>query len=194
MQTEFYIEGIKDIEYLTLNFCVNSEGKTSEVRVVNDKTTIQDSIIISQIIDYRKAIEYNPDTKLKNNCYDQVFSFINKEFENSSINEKDFYKLEKFKIGTFKYHDINYKNTVITRTERNQVEDSDGTFDKYIIEWTKPNEYVLTYIEAAKKEHEYLIGEKINVEIIKYIDSETYLYRSNLLDRTIITGIMKKVN
>jgi len=194
MTTEFYVEGINDIRYLTLNFCIDNLGKTTNVEVLADKTTIQDSIIVNQIVKYRKGIEYYPDTKLKNNCYDQTFSFISKEFENSSIAESDFYKLENFKSGIYKYHDINYKNTVITRTENIQIEETNGEVYKYKIEWPKPNQYILTYLEVGKKEYEYLLGEKIYVEIIKQIDSQTYVYRSNLLNHAIITGIIIKDN
>lgn len=194
MQTEFYVDGINDIKYLTLNFCVDNEGKTSTVKILPDKTTIQDSTVINQIVEYRKGIEYYPNTKLKNNCYDQVFTFVSKEFENCSIPEIDYPKLENFKTGTFKYYDIYYEKTVITRTDDLQIEDATGEIYKYKIEWLKPNQYVLTYIEVPKKEEEYLLGEKIFVDIIKQIDSNTYVYRSNLLDRTIITGIMTKVN
>lgn len=194
VQTEFYVDGINDIKYLTLNFCVDDVGKTSTVKVLPDKTTIQDSVVINQIIRYRKGIEYYPDTKLRNNCYDQIFSLISKEFENSTIAENDFYKLENFKIGTYRYYNINYKNTVITRTADTQIEETNGEIYKYKIEWIKPNQYVLTYIAVADKEHEYLLGEKIYVEIIKRIDSDTYVYKSNLLDRTTITGIMIKSN
>jgi hypothetical protein len=194
MTTEFYVEGIDDIKYLTLNFCIDNNGKTTNVKILADKTTIQDSIIINQIVNYRKGIEYYPDTKLKNNCHDQTFSFISKEFENSSIAESDFYKLENFKNGNYKYYDINYKNTLIIRNENFQIEETNGEVYKYKIEWPKPNQYVLTYLEVGKKEHEYLIGEKIYVEIIKQIDSQTYVYRSNLLNQTIITGIIIKDN
>lgn len=192
--TEFYVEGINDIKYLTLNFCVDNLGKTSEVKIMEDKTTIRDSAIVNQIVQYRKGIEYYSDTKLKNNCYDQTFSFINKEFENCSITENDFDKLEIFKTGIYKYYDIRYKNTVVTRNDNIQIEETNGEVYKYKIEWTRPNQYILTYLEVGHKEHDYLLGEKIYVDIIKQIDSETYVYKSNLLNRTIIIGIISKVN
>lgn len=192
--TEFYVEGINDIKYLTLNFCVDNLGKTISVKIVTDKTTMQDSIIINQIVEYRKGIEYFPDTKLKNNCYDQIFSFINKEFETCSISDIDLYKLESFKTGVFKYYNVNYKSTVITRNENIQIEETNGEIYKYKIEWPKPNQYILTYLEVGSKESEYLLGEKIYVDIIKQIDSETYVYTSNLLNRTVLTGIMTKIN
>jgi len=194
MTTEFYVEGIIDIKYLTLNFCVDNLGKTTNVEILADKTTIQDSSIVNQIVKYRKAIEYYPDTTLKNNCYDQTFSFISKEFENSAVPENDYQKLQNFKTGIYKYHNINYENTVITRTENFQIEETNGEVYKYKIEWPKPNQYILTYLEVGKKEHEYLLGEKIYVEIIKQRDSQTYVYRRNLLNRTVITGIIIKNN
>jgi hypothetical protein len=192
--TEFYVEGINDIKYLTLNFCVDNLGKTSDVKIIAEKTTLQDSAVVSQIVQYRKGIEYYSDTKLKNNCYDQTFSFINKEFENCSIAENDFNKLEIFKAGTYNYHDIRYKNTVIKRSDNIQIEETNGEVYKYKIEWTRPNQYILTYLEVGNKKDEYLLGEKIFVDIIKQIDSETYVYKSNLLNRTIIIGIISKVN
>ena len=57
MQTEFFVEGVTDIKYLTLNFCVDDVGKTTSVKILTDKTTIQDSLVINQIVEYRK--KYN---------------------------------------------------------------------------------------------------------------------------------------
>lgn len=191
-QTEFYIENVKYIKYITLNFCVDNEGKTSAVTIIPEKTTINDSTFQSKIIEYRKSIQYYPDTKLKNNCYDQIFTFIDKELESCSISDNDFLKLDIIKTGTYKYENPNYKNTVITRTENLQVEETNGVVYKYKIEWPKPNQYILTYLEVGEKENEYLIGEKIYVDIVKQIDSKTYAYKSKLLDRDIVTGIISK--
>ncbi|WP_291117865.1 hypothetical protein [Empedobacter sp. UBA7248] len=194
MQTEFYLDDVKnDIEYLTLNFCVDNSGKTSLVKVLPEKSIYQNKEIISQIIEYRKNIEYYSETDLKNNCYDQIFTFINTNLKDAHINETEFDELKKFRTGNFQYGDLNYKDVNIYRTENFQIEEFQGEVSKYNIEWVKPNSYILTYLEVSKEEYKYLLGEKINVEIIKLIDANTYVYKSNLLNRTFIIGIMKKI-
>lgn len=130
---------------------------------------------------------------IKYNRYDQIFTFINLNLKDAHINETEFDELQKFRTGNFQYGDLNYKDVNIYRTENFQIEEFQGKVSKYNIEWVKPNFYILTYLEVSKKEYKYLLGEKINVEIIKVIDANTYVYKSNLLNRTFIIGIMKKI-
>ncbi|WP_136666902.1 hypothetical protein [Flavobacterium sp. H122] len=192
IQNEFYVDDVENIEYLTVNFCVNNEGKTSNVTVIPSKTTYKNQDIINQVIEYRKSIEYYPDTNLKNNCYDYTFNFVNSKLQKSQLTESDLKLINNFKNGKFKYADIIFPDVTIIRTNENQIEQNGDEIFKYKIEWTSPNSYSIKYLEVNKKEYEYLLGEKINVEIIKLISPKKYIYKSNLLDRTIITGIIEK--
>ncbi|MCG2612010.1 hypothetical protein LZZ90_10875 [Flavobacterium sp. SM15] len=194
IQNEFYVDDVENIEYLTVNFCVNNEGKTDKVTIIPSKTTYKNQDIINQVVEYRKSIEYYPDTNLKNNCYDFTFNFVNSKLQNSQLNENDIKLISNFKSGKFKYSGIIFPNATITRTNEYQIEQNGNEVFKYKIEWTNPYSYTITYLEVNQKEYEYLIGEKINVEIIKIVNPKKYIYKSNLLDRTIVTGIIEKLD
>ena len=194
IQNEFYVDDVESIEYLTVNFCVNNEGKTDKVSIIPSKTTYKNQDIISQVVEYRKSIAYYPNSKLKNNCYDFTFSFVNSKLQKNQLTEKDIKLVDIFKSGRFKYADIIYPNATITRTNEYQIEQNGDEIFKYKIEWTNPYSYLITYVEVNKKEYEYLLGEKINVEIIKVISPKKYIYKSNLLGRTIITGVIEKLD
>lgn len=194
IQQEFYVDDATNVELLTVNFCVDNIGKTSSVTIIPEKTTYKNQENIRQVIEYRKSIEYYPDSKLRNNCYDYTFRFINKKFEDKKLDSLKIPKCELFRRGIFKYNDGINSETIIERNNETQIEkDKNGT-SKYKIEWTNDTNYVLTYIEVSDKESQYLLGEKIYVEIIEILEDESYVYKSNLLDRTIVTGIIKRIN
>lgn len=194
IQQEFYVDDATNVELLTVNFCVDNNGKTSSVIVIPEKTTYKNQENIKQVLEYRKSIEYYPDSKLRNNCYDYTFRFINKKFENKKLDTPKIPKCEVFRNGMFKYNDGIYSETTIERNNEIQIEkDKNETF-KYKIEWTSDTNYILTYIEVSGKEYDYLLGEKIYVEIIEILEDGSYVYKSNLLDRTITTGIIKRIN
>ena len=189
----FYVDDVKTIDYVTVNFCVDNNAKISEVTVLPEKTTYINKDNILQLIEYLKGIQYHSDSKLKNNCYDSTFEFINSKYEFKKLDESDFEKCENLKIGEFKYMHILYPDTKIYRTENSQFEKDNESIFEYQIEWKSPNEYSLIYSYVPEKKYEYLLGETINVEIIDIINNDCYVYRSNLLDRTILTGVIKKI-
>lgn len=194
IQQEFYVDDANNVELLTVNFCIDNIGKTSSVTIIPEKTTYKNQENIRQVVEYRKSIEYYPDSKLRNNCYDYTFRFINKKFENKKLDSLQIPKCEIFRNGTFKYNDGINSETTIERNNETQIEKDKNETYKYKIEWTSPTNYILTYIEVSEKESEYLLGEKIYVEIIEILEDESYVYKSNLLDRTIVTGIIKRTN
>ena len=194
IQQEFYVEDAVNVELLTVNFCVDNIGKTSSVTIIPEKTTYKNQENINQVVEYRKSIEYFPDSKLRNNCYDYTFRFINRKYENKKLDSLKIPICKLFRSGTFKYNDGINLETTIDRNNETQIEKSKGETSKYKIEWTNDTNYILTYIEVSNKESEYLVGEKIYVEIIEILDEESYVYKSNLLDRTVVTGIIKKIN
>ena len=193
IQQEFYVDDATNVELLTVNFCIDSIGKTSSVTIIPEKTTYKNQENIRKVVEYRKNIEYYPDSKLRNNCYDYTFRFIDRKFENKKLDSLKIPKCKLFRNGTFKYNDGINLETIIDRINETQIEKSNDETSKYKIDWTNDTNYILTYIEVSTKESEYLLGEKIYVEIIEILDDESYVYKSNLLDRTIVTGIIKRI-
>jgi hypothetical protein len=116
IQNEFYVDDVENIEYLTVNFCVNNEGKTERVTVIPSKTTYKNENVINQVLEYRKSIEYYPDTNLKNNCFDFTFTFVNSKLQRSQLSGNDIKLIDNFKSGKFKYADIIFPNATITRS------------------------------------------------------------------------------
>lgn len=192
IQQEFYVADANNIEFLTVNFCVDNSGKTSSVTIIPEKTTYRNQENINKVVEYRKSIEYFPDSKLRNNCYDYTFRFLNTRLENIKLDSLKTSKCELFKNGTFKYSDEIYSNTIIERNNEFQIEKDEANIFKYKIDWINNSNYILTYLEVSDRKFDYLIGEKIYVEIIDILEDGSYIYRSNLLDRTVITGIIKK--
>lgn len=193
IQQEFYVDDATNVELLTVNFCVDNNGKTSSVIVIPEKTTYKNQENIRQVIEYRKSIEYYPDSKLRNNCYDYTFRFINKKFENKKLDSQKIPKCKLFRNGIFKYNDGINSETTIERNNEFQVEKDNNVIFNYKIEWTSDTNYILTYIEVSDKKYDYLLGEKIDVEIVEILEDGSYVYKSNLLDRTITTGIIKRI-
>jgi hypothetical protein len=193
-QDEFFVDDVDNIDLLTVNFCVDNDGKTSSVNVIPEKTTYKNHENIQKVVEYRKGIEYYPDSKLRNNCYDYIFKFINIKFKDKKLDNSKFSKCLEFRNGTFKYNDGSYSDIIIERDYKFQLEKNQNEFSKYKIDWIDETNYVLTYLEVSNKKLDYLIGQKIYVEIIDILDDGSYVYKSNLLDRTLITGIIKRIN
>lgn len=194
IQQEFFADDVNNIELLTVNFCIDNYGKTSSVTILPEQTTYKNQANINQVVEYRKSIEYYPDSKLRNNCYDYTFRFVNPKYKNKKIEDSKISMCKEFKNGTFKYNDDSFPNLTIERDHNYQTEKSHDHFSKYKIDWINDTNYVLTFLEVSDKDSSYLIGEKIYVEIIDILDDGSYVYKSNLLDRTFTTGIIKRIN
>ncbi len=193
IETKFYKNDVKTVEYLTVNFCVDSLGKTSSVKIIKNKTTYKNKEFIEEVVAYRKGIEYYPDTTLKNNCYDQTFEFINPKYENKRLSSAQCKNCEIFKKGRYSYINPLYKDVQIIRKKRKQIEKTKNSKFTYKIEWVTNCEYNLTYLKISEEKYKYLLGEVINVKIIDVLENGNYVYESNLLDRTILIGEMKKL-
>lgn len=96
---------------------------------------------------------------------------------------------EKYKTGTFKYKDSDYEGHTIIRNDSIQIEYNSKDDIKIIskIEWISNCEFILTYKDILNYPNkEDVIGEKINVKIVKTKES-SYIceVKSNSLDSTI---------
>jgi hypothetical protein len=195
VQKKFFVEDVEDIEYVTVNFCVNNESKISEVTIVSDKTTYVNEHNIEQLRQYLLSVEYYPDSKLKNNCYNSTFEFINYKYENKSLNDWECRTCEKFQTGLYEYKDILYLDTKIKRKRKIQREISDDDKQIYSIKWITDCIYVLTYKRMTEPRLKHLIGKEIHVEIIDILENGNYVYRSKAnFQEKILYGIIKKVD
>ncbi len=192
IQQQFYVDDVDVVEFVTLNYCIDKNGKTKQVTVVPEKTSYKNSENIKAIVKYRKNIIQLPDSKLRNNCYDYTFNFVNKKYQNIHLDVNKYSNCERFKQGIFKYKSLVYPNTTIERTKDFQIERDDKWFAKYKIEWETPTKYILTYLEVSDEQSKYLLGEKIYVEIIDILENGDYVYKSNLLNRTFNFGVISK--
>ncbi|WP_418637661.1 hypothetical protein [Winogradskyella sp.] len=194
VQKKFFVDDVKSIEYVTVNFCVNDEAKISEVTILQDKTTYENEYNIEQLRQYLLGVQYYPDSKLRNNCYDSTFEFINSTYEKKSLNKDECNACEKFKTGIYKYKNILYQDTKIKRKRKVQREIFKGGKQIYYIKWISDCHYVLTYKRMTEPRLKHLIGKEIDVEIIDVLDDGSYVYKSkaNFEEKTDF-GIIKKI-
>lgn len=194
IQKKFFVDDVKDIEYVTVNFCVNEDAKISKVTVIKDKTTYGNKYNIEQLCQYLLSIQYYPNSKLKNNCYDSTFEFINYNYQNKKLNESECNACDKFKKGIYTYKNILYRDTKIKR--RRKIQREIGKKDKqiYFIKWLNNCTYVLIYKRMTAPRLKHLIGKEIHVEIIDVLDDKSYVYRSKTnFNKKVDYGVIKKI-
>jgi len=175
-----------------VNFCVNDSAQIDKVTVIPSKTTYKNKDVIEQLIEYLKGIQYYPNSKLKNNCYDSTFEFVNIKYENSELKESDYSNCAKFKTGKFKYLDVRYLDTKIKRGKNIQIEKSYDFNAKYKVTWTTPCTYEMKYLKIKGKENQHMIGKSIKVKIIGLLN-DSYIYLADFLDQSTVIGEMKIV-
>ena len=194
VQKKFFVEDVKSMEYVTVNFCVDNDAKISEVTIVKEKTTYENEYNIEQLRQYLLSVQYYPDSKLKNNCYDSTFEFINYEYENKSLNDTECKACEKFKTGIYEYKHVLYQDTKIKRKRKVQREIFKGGKQIYSIKWISDCHYVLTYKKMTEARLKHLIGKEIDVQIIDVLEDGSYVYRSKAnFEEKVDYGIIKKV-
>ena len=195
VQKIFFVEDVKSVDYVTVNFCVNDEAKISEVTIVADKTTYKNEYNIEQLRQYLLGIQYYPDSKLKNNCYNSTFEYINSSYEKKSLNKDECNTCEKFKTGLYEYQHVLYKDTKIKRKRKVQSEIFKGGKQIYYIKWISNCHYILTYKKMTEPRLKHLIGKEIYIEIIDVLDNGSYVYRSKAnFDKKTDYGIIIKIN
>lgn len=192
IEQENYVSDVETLEYVTINFCVDENGNNESVKIIQEKTTYKNKLKIEKIIQQNKNIKYSIDSKLNGKCFDYSYRFINKKYKNKIVNEDECKNYEYFKRGNFKYSGIINTDVKIIRTDSTQVEIDGKSKFVYDINWQSNCEYSLTYKKVSDKKFNYLIGKTIKVKIIDTLPNESYLFKANLLNRTITTGIMMK--
>lgn len=194
MQTKFFAEDVKSIEYVTANFCEDYETQIREVTIIANKTTYKNESNIEQLRQYLLKTYYLYVSELKNNCNELTFEFINIKYENKSLNEEECKACKKFKTGIYGYNHILRKKDKIKRKETVQKEIYGKRKDMYYITWISDCHYILTYKKINNPKFNYLYGKEINVEIIDILDDGSYVYKSrkSFLEETNF-GIIKKI-
>ncbi|MTD67776.1 hypothetical protein [Flavobacterium sp. LC2016-13] len=78
-------------------------------------------------------------------------------------------KCSDYKVGKFKYTNSLYKNWEVLRNETEQIEtDKVNKIElRASINWVSDCEYILTYTKLNDSENHSIVGQKINVKIIK---------------------------
>lgn len=98
----------------------------------------------------------------------------------------------KFRTGTFKYPNPEFKNFIITRNDSTQIEVNKQNNDRLIsaIEWLSDCKYTLTYIEVSNPKDEDLLNVKITVDVTN-ISGNSYTYHAYNNDDSIIGEMLK---
>ncbi|TBN00930.1 hypothetical protein EYD45_13995 [Hyunsoonleella flava] len=178
IMTRYFIEGVEIVDYVTLEICADSINGINNVELIAEKTTHKNQANIDQLVNYIKSFDYPKDGPLIGRCGNLAFSFMNPEFENLKLNENEIEECSKFRLGNYSYHHINHQDTKIKRRKKMQKEKSYKSRQIYSINWTSNSTYTLTYKRMSDDNLKNLIGEKIEVEILKLLDNDGYVYRS----------------
>lgn len=191
VQQYFFVDDVEVVEYLYVQICIGENGETTSVTEIPKRTTYKNKDVIQQIIEYRKGIDFLPESKFSNQCFDYPFTIVNSKYE--SMAETDSNCFTEFGKGKYRYINPEYRDVKIKRRKRKQIEKTKDSKLVFKIEWISPCNYVLTYLKVSKPEHKYLIGQKIDVKIIDVLENGNYVYYSNLSDRTYGFGEMEKL-
>lgn len=193
MQLAFYVDDVDAVKYLTLNFCVDDEGKINSTSIIPEKTNYKNQENIKKIVDAHKGVEFCTDCK--NDCYDYTFPVVNLKYKNKELSESECKKCDVYKKGKYKYDSFLFANTTIKRRGNVQIE-KDSKLKlrlKLGIEWNSPCEYTMTYLKVNRKEYKYLLGEQTDVKIIEILENGDYVYQFASLGQK-STGVIKKLN
>ncbi|MCK7591442.1 hypothetical protein M0G43_12720 [Subsaxibacter sp. CAU 1640] len=194
IQRQFFVEDVDDIKYATVNYCVDNDANISEVTIIKEKTTYENTHFIEQLREYLLNLQYAPDSQLKNNCYDFTFEFINLKYKTKNLNQTECNACETFKTGTYSYEHVRYQEGQIKRTRKIQKELFRDERQIYEIKWLSNCQYVLIYKKMSEPRLQHLIGKEIDVQIIDVFDDGRYVYRSSAdFEDKIYYGIIKKV-
>lgn len=189
-QNNYFVNDVQYVNDVEIDFCIDSIGRVYDVQVNKDFTDYNNNEVIQEIIIKMQELSI-PNVELYNDCHKELFTFINDSLQFSKIEEKDFKHLEKYRIGKFSYAAPRLRSIKIIRKKNKQIEKEEDGVYSYEINWIAPNLYTLKYLEVGNKQLEYLIGELIEVEIIRIIDENSYVYRSRIKGIQLY-GIIKK--
>lgn len=192
-QRQFFVDDVSIVDYLTIDYCIDKNGNTVEVSIIPEKTSYKNKNKINSILKHRKSIKYEKNGKMKNDCYQASYEFINKKYKTKKLESNKYGYCKNLHEGIFKYKSIVYPDAIIERTNDIQIEKNGNWTSTYKIEWNTQTKYTLTCIEFSDDKRQYLVGKKIEVEIIDILKNGDYVYKSGLLNRTFNIGVISKI-
>jgi hypothetical protein len=194
IQRQYFVDDSKNVELLSVNYCVDNFGNVSSVTIIPEKTTYKNEEKIKQVIEDLKNVYYSSDSEQRNGCHDYIFIFINPKYENKKLDSPKVSRCYELRKGTYKYADGSFPEVTIIRNNEFQIEKNQKQTSTFKIEWPNNTNYILTYLKGSNKKLDFFIGKKIYVEIIDILSDGSYVYRATLTDGSLATGILKKIN
>ena len=172
---EIYVDYVKEIEHVTFQLQFDSINKLESIKLLNELTTLQDSLKIEKLKEKFNNLNYKSDFKGKS--VRLTFRLINEEFRDLKISKKDKKLVQKyFKNGKFLYK-LPWSKTVFTRNGNVQYSDLEDQHCEYSVEWYNEYTYTLTLIKKNNPFEKLNIGDKLYIEIIKVLDDKNYLFQ-----------------
>jgi hypothetical protein len=103
-------------------------------------------------------------------------------------------KCSDYKIGKFTYTNPLYKNWKVLRNETEQIEtDKVNKIElRASIDWVTDCEYILTYTKFNNSENHPIVGQKINVKIIKVRDESVICESESLGAKLELEMVLEK--
>ncbi len=191
IQQYFFVDDVEIVEYVYVNICIGDKGETVSVTEIPDKSTYKNKEVIEQIIEYRKGFDFYEGSKFSDSCFEYPFTIVNSKYkslqtDNANCNSD-------FEKGKYKYMNPQFQHVEIKRRRKKQIEKTSDSKSVYKIEWIGKCNYVLTYLKLSNPKSQYLIGQKMDVKILDILPNGSYVYYSNLSDRTYGFGVIEKL-
>lgn len=194
IQDQFFVNDVENIAYITMNICEDADAKISSVTLVEAKTTYANDSYIQHIRKQLLGLQFYPDSKFKNTCYDITYSFINNKYKKKKLNEEECNACVKFKKGRFTYENPMLSEILIERNRKVQKEIYKEYKSVFSIEWISNCSYIMTYKKSTRPRMKHLKGEQIYVDIIDVLEDGSYVYRSEASFRKeTYFGVLKKI-
>lgn len=194
IQSNFFVEDAKGVDFVRFKLCVNNEAKIYSAEVIKSESTYSNQFVINQLKEYFLSIEFYSESKFKNDCFKTTSKLINSKYENIKPENIEI-STDKFLKGKYKYKNPFYNKTIIKRNKRIQREIGKNK-QIYFIKWLSKTKYILIYKRMTEKSLKKYIGKKINVEILGVLpDKKSYVYKSTAEHFDWVTyGVIQKVN
>ncbi|WP_437395450.1 hypothetical protein [Flagellimonas lutimaris] len=198
MFSQVFVNNVERVGTVVLDYCVDDEGKRYNIVVNQEKSTYKDEGWQLGCVESFKKAELIYPMKMTNDCWQQVYYFVNENLKTKSLSEEEQKLCKAFHSGIYKYHNPAYINTKIVRRKKKQIEKTEFKDQRqvYEINWVADHIYTLKTLKLPLAKDKHKIGGLIKVEIIEVLNENTYLYKSyrtDLEDSNTVYGLISKV-
>ncbi|WP_146169861.1 hypothetical protein [Kordia periserrulae] len=188
------MDDVESIAYITMNICVDTDAKVSNIKLVEDKTTYANDTFIEYIRTKLQTVQFKENSDLKNTCFDVSVRFINRKYKEKKLKEDDCSACEKFKEGEFRYGAEEFKDIKVVRKRNIQKEIRKDNVSVFKITWVSNCSYILTYKKTSHPKRKHLVDDEIYVEIIDVLNDDSYVCKITAsFTSGIDYGIFKKI-